>query len=165
MTAVVEQDPVCTKQTPCETRIASNAITAGFSRNARFVVWWQDRIHIDVTKTRSHLDWSYNLSCVVTQAGKGSTWWRSGTGWSRISASSFISRLSSCNSSSRVTTDARYKNDSIFCTNVIDNVYDDVVVRGYANGRSSGRVGRTSATHCDNGSDLHWHARLISGST
>lgn len=156
--AVEESPPEECRPWNCSPYGPASASASSGSGSGRYVVWWEDKIHIDVSKTRSHVTWSWNGVCTGSPRGFGSTWWRSGTGWSKLGASAYI--LPTC-SVVRVRANATYKNDSVFCSNVVYNRYRDVTVRGYYDGRLSGFVAGTSATHCDNGPDLHWHARLI----
>jgi len=152
--------PSCPPWDPraCTSSVEPTSEVADEAGSGRYIVWWEDIIHIDLTKTRSHIAWSWDGNCVKASSGKGSYWWRSGTGWKKLSSNAKI--LKGC-SLSKVYVDAKYLNDlQAFCGNDIYNGYTDVTVRGHYNGRLSGYVENTWATHCNNGPDIHWHARL-----
>jgi hypothetical protein len=156
------QPAPCRPWLPCEMSSSQSESTTSSNPTAagRMVAWWEDVVHLVVTKTRSHLSWSYNFSNVTSQHGYGSTAWRSRTGWSRTRASSLITPLRPWSTYSRVRTDAEYRNPW-FCRNVVYNDYDDVTVRGGREGRLRGSVGSSWSSHCDDGPDLHYHQRLI----
>ena len=125
--------------------------------SAYYEVWWEDFVNIDTTKVRSNIAWTWNGSCVTSASGSGYFWWRSGTGWSLVSRSSFIT--TGC-TSRRVYSDAHYRNGS-FCWPLpaTHTYYDNVTVRGSYNGALAGWVNRTWTTgDC---LPLHRHSKLV----
>jgi hypothetical protein len=145
--------PVCVARAQTPTQTATTSTTADTGRG-RYVVGWEDFIHIDVTKVRSHLTWTYDDSCVRSSSGRGSAWWRSGTGWSRVSMSARISYVGACSTAQRVWTDAFFENTA-FCNNDVYNQYDNVTARGDRYGLLRGWVHATTASHCAGRPDLH----------
>ena len=125
--------------------------------SAYYEVWWEDFVNIDTTKVRSNIAWTWNGSCVTSASGSGYFWWRSGTGWSRVSRSVYIT--TGC-TYRRVYSDAHYRNGA-FCWPLpaTHTYYDNVTVRGAYNGGLRGWVNSTWTTgDC---LPLHWHDKLV----
>jgi hypothetical protein len=127
------------------------------SETAYFRVWWEDVVGLKVTEVRSNIAWNYNGTCVTSHTSGWYNYWRTGTGWRRISHGTNSSRTCSA---AKVWSDATYHN-SIFCAGgTVRNYYDNVEVRGWYNGTLGGSVARTWTTYPYICLALHWHQEL-----
>lgn len=126
-------------------------LAASGSATVYYEVRWEDLVHIDTTRTRAYLTWSWNGSCVTSSSAWGSYWYF--TGWSLVSSSGY--KTSSCNNHTSVVDSAHYNGPTV-CDP--DTWVDDAWSRGYYDGRVNGGLGSTwTSPSCT----LHYHTVLV----
>jgi hypothetical protein len=128
------------------------------SSSGYYRVWWEDVINIRVHEVKTNISWTWDGICVTASSGSANYWWLSGTGWSKDSSSSTISRACS---SARVFTDAVYKNGAFCWPGTVWSHYDNVTARGTSDGSLIGWVDSTWTTYPFACPTLHFHTQLV----
>lgn len=136
---------------------AGDAQIAATSSSGYYRVYWEDVINLRVHEVKSNISWVWDGTCVTASSGSADYWWLSGTGWLKHSSGSWITRQCA---SSLVYTDATYKNGAFCWPGTVWSYYDDVRVRGRADGWLLGAVVGTWTTYPFLCPTLHYHTEL-----
>ena len=151
----------------------TDMFTAQSYHDVRYEVWWEDIINADVTKTWAKLKFDNIDGCVYNSSGSAYYWWRSSTGWKKLSSSVRLYRPTygwcvptpdqpTRSRSAYTEVDSHFQAVSVFCGFLeVNNFYENVTVKGYYDGSVTGWVDDTWVVEPPVCPPLHWHSKLV----
>jgi hypothetical protein len=153
--------------------VGVDMLTASSYHNVSYHVWWEDPVSADVTKTYANLQFDNIDGCVYNSSGSAYYWWRSSTGWKKLSSSAHLYRPTQgwCvptsdqptrSRSAYTQVDSKFQAVSVFCYFLeVNNFYENVTVKGYYDGSVDGWVDDTWVVEPPVCPPLHWHSTLV----